>query len=107
MGTPFYVTEQFPPKVELKRSRLFKRAKEEKQAEKRAWASIDTLYIDGRPTKDAYKGPDGLKCVVWNCNDLSAAKREDPDFVSLLSQYDLIILLESWTYKSSKIELSG
>ena len=52
-GTPFYVTEQFPPEVAAKRRRLFRRVKEEKQAGKRAWVSYDTLYVDGRPIKDA------------------------------------------------------
>ncbi|KAH3896980.1 hypothetical protein DPMN_021163 [Dreissena polymorpha] len=52
-GSQFYVTEQFPQEVAAKRRRLFKRVKEEKQAGRRAWVSYDTLYIEGRPVKDA------------------------------------------------------
>ena len=52
-GTPFYVTEQFLPEVAAKIRLLFRRVKEEKQAGKRAWVSYDTLYVDGRPIKDA------------------------------------------------------
>ncbi|WAR23354.1 LOW QUALITY PROTEIN: hypothetical protein MAR_037023, partial [Mya arenaria] len=52
-GTDFYVSEQFPPEVAAKRRRLFKRVKEEKPAGRRAWVSYDTLYIDGRPVKEA------------------------------------------------------
>ncbi len=52
-GTKFYVSEQFPPDIAAKRRRLFKRAKEEKEAGKKAWVSYDTLYVDGRPVKDA------------------------------------------------------
>ena len=37
---------------------------------------------------------------------MSAAKREDPDFLAIISQYDLTIFLESWTCKASKLELS-
>ncbi|KAH3724416.1 hypothetical protein DPMN_050232 [Dreissena polymorpha] len=52
-GSQFYVTEQFPQEVAAKRRRLFQRVKEEKQVGRRAWVSYDTLYIEGRPVKDA------------------------------------------------------
>ncbi|KAH3868158.1 hypothetical protein DPMN_031298 [Dreissena polymorpha] len=38
--------------VAAKRRRLLQRFKEEKQAGRRAWVSYDTLYIEGRPSKN-------------------------------------------------------
>jgi len=52
-GTQFYVSEQFPPEVAAKRRRLFRKAKEEKLAGRKAWVSYDTLFVDGKPVRDA------------------------------------------------------
>jgi len=92
--TQFYVSEQFPPEVAAKRRRLFRKVKEEKLAGRKAWVSYDTLLVDGKPVRDAKDGPDGLRylLVVWNCNGLSASKREDQNFVSLFLQLFLLHL---------------
>jgi len=105
--TQFYISEQFPPEVAAKRRRIFKKVKEDRLAGRKAWVLYDTLFVDGKPGRDAYDGPDGLRYLVWNCNGLSASKREDQNFISLFLQHDIIILTESWTCKSSKIDFSG
>ena len=51
-GTQFYVSEQFPPEVAAKRRRIFRKVKE-RLAGRKAWVSYDTLYVDGKPVRDA------------------------------------------------------
>ncbi len=48
-----------------------------------------------------------MNILSWNVNGLSDAKREDPDFVSIISKHDVIFLYESWTSGSSDVELLG
>ena len=45
--------------------------------------------------------------MAWNCQGLSHTKTENEEFVNILLGYDIIFLLESWTNKSSDLELSG
>ena len=45
--------------------------------------------------------------VVWNCNGLSDDKRDNEEFCEIISRYDLIFLLESWTDKDRNVEVEG
>ena len=44
--------------------------------------------------------------LVWNINGLTERKLNDSDFVSKITENDIIFLSESWTDKSSNIELN-
>jgi len=50
--TQCYVSEQFPPEVAVKR-RVFIKVKEERLAGRKAWVSYDTLFVNGKPGRDA------------------------------------------------------
>jgi hypothetical protein len=54
-GTGHYVYEQFPREVNEIRRQLVPRMKEEIKKGNRAWLAYDTLYVNGRPVKDAVK----------------------------------------------------
>ena len=45
--------------------------------------------------------------MFWNVEGLTLAKTTCDDFISFLSDYKIICLLETWTKKSSKIEIDG
>ena len=44
---------------------------------------------------------------MWNCNDLTDRKCADSNCTNLLTEYDFIVLLESWTCNISKSKLDG
>lgn len=48
-----------------------------------------------------------MSVAVWNCNGLSTDKRNDSEFCKLISKYDIVFLLESWTSADSDLEIDG
>lgn len=50
---------------------------------------------------------DKLKCVVWNCNGLGLVKRSHDNFLSVLTENQIIVLTESWAGKRTNLELDG
>ena len=48
-----------------------------------------------------------MTVLCWNVEGLTLAKTTCDDFVSLITKYDIICITESWTSKSSQVELSG
>ena len=48
-----------------------------------------------------------MSVLCWNVEGLTLAKTTCDDFISFLSNYKIICLLETWTKKSSKIEIDG
>ena len=45
-----------------------------------------------------------IKVLAWNCNGLTAEKRQNEDFSNILRENDIVYLLESWTSSNSDIE---
>ncbi|XP_053378573.1 uncharacterized protein LOC128548171 [Mercenaria mercenaria] len=52
-STSYYITEQFPPEIAVKRKSLFRKMKQEKEAGNTAWVSYDKLYVNGKVVSDA------------------------------------------------------
>ena len=48
-----------------------------------------------------------LSVLCWNVEGLTLVKKTCADFVSLISKYDIICLIETWTTKTSQIEIDG
>lgn len=44
---------------------------------------------------------------MWNCNGLADYKRNDREFTNIVTDNDIIFLLESWTDKDSDVDLTG
>ncbi|KAH3735825.1 hypothetical protein DPMN_042383 [Dreissena polymorpha] len=86
----------------------FERAhKEERAKGKRSWIAYEALYVDGRPVRDY--GHDGEEIIIisWNVTDLTDCKKSNPSFVNSLSEHDICLMYESWTNRTSDIDLSG
>ncbi|KAH3870960.1 hypothetical protein DPMN_034154 [Dreissena polymorpha] len=75
---------------------VMKKAREEN---KEAFLRVDELFIDRREFKPNALEEQGsvVKCVTWNVEGLTADKFSSPEFVNMLSQYDIIFLTETWT----------
>ena len=107
--------DQYPPEIVEQRRKLVPILIKANKDNKTAYIRYNKLIIDGReytdgvygkvPQQEAVEG--NLKILTWNCNGLTKEKRENDDFTNFLTKYDLLILLESWTSKCSKIELNG
>ena len=70
-----------------------------------AGASMETETGHG---ENAYGGEESeLSVLCWNVEGLTLAKKTCADFVSLISKYDIICLIETWTTKTSQIEIDG
>jgi hypothetical protein len=50
---------------------------------------------------------DELSILVWNLNGLTNTKRSDKDFLSILSDNDIIVLRETLTDKNSNMSIEG
>ena len=48
-----------------------------------------------------------LNILSWNVNGLTSTKKDDDEFVNILSKYDLIFLYETWTSSKNNVKLSG
>ena len=72
-----------------------------------AWLAYDTLYVNGRAVKDWEFAEGELNILSWNVNGLTSTRKDDDEFVNILSKYDLIFLYETWTSSKSNVELSG
>lgn len=97
-GSEYFLHEQFPPEVVAKRRRLVSKLNQAKREGKTARISYDTLFLNGKPVKMDWDGPEnGLHVLVWNCYGLSENKLADKDFIDLISCNDIIVISESWT----------
>jgi len=45
--------------------------------------------------------------MSWNVHGLTRDKRDDAEFVKILSQNDIVFLYETWTNANSNVDLSG
>ena len=48
-----------------------------------------------------------MKCLNWNVEGLTLEKKSSTEFIEILKGYDIICLSETWTNKSSNIDLMG
>ena len=51
-------------------------------------------------------GSNMLKLISWNVNGLGE-KRQDPDFIEMFSNYDMVCLTETWSSVRTNIKLKG
>ena len=78
------------------------------KANKKSWLVYDTLYIESKPFKSSQeRSESGISVLVWNCNGLTDRKLTDSEFISFLSNNDIIILSESWTDNDSSIDIEN